>query len=336
MGTDVIPYEPYHPHLGYTLAITCLTWLAVWWYSHSRLRARPTERIMLYALAIGVPLYAEAASLLIFLLRPAPDTWLGYPLSHLHAYVVNRLPLDTFLPLTAIWAAVGLLATLALLSAVRFMVGTLQLRAMLAPARPLAETPYAHLAAGFASLAAAAPGVLVLELDAPLAFTAGMVSARIVVTTGLLALLSDDELLAVLCHEWAHVRRRDNLWNGLVRVLRDMLFFLPGSHIAWHSMIASQDEACDRMATMMVRHPLALARALVKVSAAWQTPAAPTPLKRTTSLFALGIVGAQARVEQMIASLDEPAPPDRGAAVGAYLLLAAFLILAPLPALLGS
>lgn len=336
MGNTIIPYEPYHPHLGYTLGITCLVWLTVGWYGRARLARRPAVRALLYALAICVPLYAECTSFTIYLIRPAPDTLVGYYLSHFHAYVVNRIPIDTFLPLAGIWLIIGVFVSLACLSLIRFLVGMRQLRALVAPARPLTSTRYTHLVAMFTSIAAASPIVMMLDLDAPLAFTAGLFGGKIYVTQQLLELLTEDEALAVLCHEWAHIVRRDNLWNSAVRLLRDMLFFLPGSHIAWRWMLASQDEACDRLATMMTSQPLALARALVKVSAAWNACAAPELPTATVNSFALGVSGTQARVEQMIAVLEENERPARSALLGACLLVAVVLILAPLPALLGS
>src|SRR5262245_7524802 len=147
MGTDIIPYDPYHPHLGYTLAITCMAWVCVGMYSRFRLQQRPKQRIRLYALAIGLPIYAESASYLIYRLRPAPDTPIGYALSHFHAFILQRLPLDTFLePLTE-EVALGLLVLITIASLGRFGYGTWQLTSMLRSAKPLGITPHAHLAA---------------------------------------------------------------------------------------------------------------------------------------------------------------------------------------------
>jgi Zn-dependent protease with chaperone function len=337
MGTDIIPYDPYHPHLGYTLAVTCLAWVCVALYSRFRLQQRPRQRIGLYALAIGLPIYAETLSFLIYRLRPVPGTTIGYILSHFHAYVLQRLPLDTFFEPLAEQVALVLLALITLISLARFGYGTLRLTAELRSALPLGVTPHTHLAAHLATIATqlgqTAPPVFVTHQLAPLAFTLGILAPRIYLSSSLLDLLAPDEIVAVVCHEWAHVLRRDNLWNWMVRLLRDLLFFLPGNHLLWKSMVASQDEACDAMAAEITREPLALARALVKITAAWRWHKPPSLW--VASPFALADASPRSRVEQMIRISDAAmSPPDR--AIGAYVLVGGLLVLAVLPALLGS
>src|SRR5262245_13603463 len=228
MGTDIIPYDPYHPHLGYTLAITCMAWVCVGMYSRFRLRQRPKQRIRLYALAIGLPIYAESVSYLIYRLRPAPNTPLGYALSHFHALVLQRLPLDTFLePLTE-EVALGLLVLITLASLARFGYGTLRLTSILHDAKPLDITSHAHLATHLTQATAhfghSVPTILIVQHDAPLAFTIGLLTPAIYLSSSLLELLTPSEVVAVVCHEWAHILRRDNLWNWAVRLLRDLLF----------------------------------------------------------------------------------------------------------------
>ena len=97
MGTDLIPYDPYHPHLGYSLVIACIAWLGVTLYSRAFLRHAPRLRVALYALVIGLPLFGEVLAYLVNLVRPAPDTRLGYFLTHFHAHYLQRLPIDSFL-----------------------------------------------------------------------------------------------------------------------------------------------------------------------------------------------------------------------------------------------
>lgn len=53
------------------------------------------------------------------------------------------------------------------------------------------------------------PTVAVTDRQAPLAMTTGLSSATLVVSTGLLELLDEDELEAVVAHELAHVANRD-------------------------------------------------------------------------------------------------------------------------------
>lgn len=79
----------------------------------------------------------------------------------------------------------------------------------------------------------AAPGphegvrVRVVDVDVPLAVTAGLWRPYVVVSRELVATLSGPELRAVLAHEHAHARRRDPLRLLLGRVLAAHLWFLP-------------------------------------------------------------------------------------------------------------
>ena len=337
MGADIIPYDPYHPHLGYTLLITCLAWVSVGVYSRSFLRRSPRTRTILYALAIVLPIYAEATAFVINRLRPEPDTPIGYVLTHIHAHVIQRIPIDSFLSPTVGEVVLIVLTGLIIGSLARFLIGAYQLNRALVSAVPIARTEHAALVADLLATDTARvhklPEIFVSDVDAPLAFTTGMLFPRIYITNSLLELLTQDEMIGVLCHEWAHVLRRDNLWNWLVRLLRDLSWFLPGSHIAWHSMVASQDEACDALAASMTRQPLVLARALVKVAGAWNVA---TPSLRTVSSFARASATPRERVEQMIWLSGENEALGRSVAFGAYALAALLLVLAPLPALLGS
>lgn len=337
MGNDIIPYDPYHPHLGYTLAVSVLAWLCVAFYSRLWLRQQPWLRTMLYAVAIGLPIFAETTAYLIDQIRPTPNTPVGYILTHFHAYVLQRYPIDTFLsPLIGTLLAVVLVG-LTLFSTARFIYGTLQLNRALADAVALGETEHAHLLdqlSRTATIPAPLPPILLSSVSVPLAFTTGILNPRIYVTSALLELLTPDETMAVLCHEWAHILRRDTLWNWLVRLLRDVVWFLPGSHLAWQSMVASQDEACDAMAVTMTRQPLTLARALVKVASAKAHSDMPPLL--AASPFALAGSAPNSRVEQMIRLHERVTVPGSLQTVGAFVLLFGLLVLSILPALLGS
>lgn len=338
MGTDVIPYEPYHPHLGYTLFISMLAWGSIALYSQYFLGRHPRIRVALYALAIALPLGTEALAYLIFMARPAPETPLGYVLTHFHAKFIERLPIDSFLSPVVSELLIVLLASISLISLVRFVLGTRQLNRAVAHATPLASSTYSpilsHLLATTNMGGRSLPPILVCDFDVPLAFTTGILQPRIYIASTLLQLLTMDEAVTVLCHEWAHVMRRDILWNWLVRLLRDMLWFLPGSHLAWHSMLESQDEDCDMLAATMTHQPLALARALVKVAGASSHVKLPSMIGATT--FALPSSAPRTRVEQMIRLYETKASPGRAVVLGAGMLSLGIVLLALLPPLLGS
>jgi Zn-dependent protease with chaperone function len=339
MPSHIIPYEPYHPHFGYTLTVTVLAWILVALYSRAALRHHPNTRVVLLALTIGLPIHAEGLSYLVQLTRPAPDTPVGYLISHIHAFFVERyLPIDTFLSATTSAAIVLVVTAVIAISLLRFGYGTLQLRRALATAAPLDLARYEALAWLLAEAALrldrSPPPIFVIRGGAPLALTAGILHPRVYLSPALLDLLTPDEALAVICHEWAHVLRRDNMWNWLVRLLRDVGFFLPGSHLAWRWMIASQDEACDALAAELTRRPLSLARALVKVMAATCTTR-PAAMPFATA-FAMAAGSPRTRVEQMIRLSDADAPVRRWQVAGAYALGGMLLLLGTLPALLGS
>jgi Zn-dependent protease with chaperone function len=338
MGTSIIPYEPYHPHLGYTIALTVLTWALVILYSRYALRDRPRLRVVLYGIAIVLPLYAEGGSYLIYRMRPAPDTPLGWIMTHIHALVINQIPIDTFLSSVVLGGMLLLLLCLLGVSLLRYCIGHMTLHDFVAGAVRFDPWSVPALATRLATMgdlpSRRMPPIYVIDSPAPLALTAGVLHPRIYLAHTLIELLTPDELLAVICHEWAHVLRYDNLWNSFVRLFRDTLPFFPGVSLAWKSMIASQDEACDELAVRMTREPLSLARALVKIAGAWQSHEAPA--LTVASPFALSVDDPQERVEQMIRIETEATSPRRWPAVGAYLLGGIVLLLGVLPALLGS
>jgi len=68
---------------------------------------------------------------------------------------------------------------------------------------------------------------LVIDDERPRAFCAGLLRPRVYVSTGMLALLDESALAAVLLHERQHARRRDPLRLACGRVLARALFYVP-------------------------------------------------------------------------------------------------------------
>jgi Zn-dependent protease with chaperone function len=69
--------------------------------------------------------------------------------------------------------------------------------------------------------------VCVFEEDRPQAFCAGLVRPRVYLSAGAARQLPEEELRAVLAHEWHHRDRRDPLRIAVGRVLARAMFFMP-------------------------------------------------------------------------------------------------------------
>lgn len=136
-----------------------------------------------------------------------------------------------------------------------------------------------------------APGtrLFVVRDDAADAFSFGVLRAGgghflrgedvIVLTTGLLDLLTDDEADAVLAHEAAHVAARDDRYVPFFRTLSMILFFDPVLRHLRRQVGRHHEFAADAEAARETRRPLSLARALLKVYLKGM------PAPRATGLF---------------------------------------------------
>lgn len=130
----------------------------------------------------------------------------------------------------SVWAAVGaktglpLLALSLLIWAVR--AGWLTHRA----GRLVAALPRAAAVPGGLTEALARSGarrVVCVATDAPVAFCAGALRPRVVVSIELVARLRPEELDAVLIHEQDHARRREPLMRAAYQAAAETLFYMP-------------------------------------------------------------------------------------------------------------
>jgi|SRR5699024_8875337 len=69
--------------------------------------------------------------------------------------------------------------------------------------------------------------IMVLSYPAPFAITMGFVRSKIVLTTGLINLLTNDELDAVIVHEAYHNKNRDPLKIFLLTLSASVLWYIP-------------------------------------------------------------------------------------------------------------
>lgn len=110
------------------------------------------------------------------------------------------------------------------------------------------------------------PGALVLDHKAPYAFCVGGRQHRVVVTTGLLATLSDREVDAVLAHEDAHLRQRHHIAMVASRALFGALVpIFPGFRAAMPQVRLFAEMSADDAARRRVGAP-ALREALARLA----------------------------------------------------------------------
>ena len=94
----------------------------------------------------------------------------------------------------------------------------------------------------------------------------GILKPLIVVPTDLVDRLRADQLTLVLTHELAHVRRRDNLWLLLQRLITAILFFHPALWLCGHMLRRESEQACDDLVVCATGRPEAYARGLTLVA----------------------------------------------------------------------
>ncbi len=93
-----------------------------------------------------------------------------------------------------------------------------------------------------------APAAFVIEDTSPRAFCAGYLRARVYVSTGTLALLSDSQLEAVIAHEAHHARRRDPLRMLVAQMIAEGVFFVPVLRRSRERYAALAEVAADEAA----------------------------------------------------------------------------------------
>ncbi len=110
------------------------------------------------------------------------------------------------------------------------------------------------------------PRFRISDAEKPMAFTNGIVKPSICLTTGLIAQLTEEELEAVIAHEYAHIRRRDNLLGFLASMIRDFLFPLPIAHFLFGLFAREKELAADELAVELTNKPYELASAMLTIS----------------------------------------------------------------------
>lgn len=127
-------------------------------------------------------------------------------------------------------------------------------------ARRLAATPKRIRAIGRAT---GCDGRLtVVDVDEPLALCHGLLRPRLMISTGLINLLDDSEIEAVVRHEMVHLRRRDPLRVVVARAAAMMLRILPFSTSALAVYCCRREMEADLLTVREMGDVVPLASAL--------------------------------------------------------------------------
>ncbi len=91
----------------------------------------------------------------------------------------------------------------------------------------------------------------------------GVFKPTIILSPALAEESSDDILEAILAHELAHLKRRDNLLHWVSVILRDLLIVNPFAHLVFSKIMIAKEQDCDGIAADVTGKPKAIAEAIV-------------------------------------------------------------------------
>lgn len=134
-----------------------------------------------------------------------------------------------------------------------------------------------------------------LDTETPFAAQIGFWCPQLVLSRGLIALLSADQLAAVLSHEQAHQHYRDTFWFFWLGWLRQISAWLPHTEALWQELLLLRELRADQWAAQRV-DGLLLAESLVLVV---QTPMQ-DPIAAGVALGDSSIDRLEMRVEALL------------------------------------
>lgn len=117
-----------------------------------------------------------------------------------------------------------------------------------------------------------------------LALTLGPIASRIMISTGLIETLDDNELDAVLLHEESHLRNRDPLYLLLARALVTAFFYLPVVGALVQRYQAAIELAADEYVIGKQGGSFSLSSAIVKLLRVRPSTAIATPFTGVADL----------------------------------------------------
>ncbi len=140
-------------------------------------------------------------------------------------------------------------------------------------------------------------GIILIKDDIQVAFTHGLLSPRVYISSGLIRSLNRHELNAVVLHELYHKRHRDPLRFLLLSILKDTFFYIPLVRYLFGLLHSLQEKAADDKAVSAMNEPFDLASALIKIARSGCVALGPASIK--------GFGSVEVRVKRLIEGRDE-------------------------------
>lgn len=108
--------------------------------------------------------------------------------------------------------------------------------------------------------------IIVVKDDAFIALSMGIFRPRIIVSTGLLNMFTEEEVRAILLHEWYHCRVRDPLQMFLIVLMTESMGYIPLMNKLSNHLIIWKELLADRFALKHMNTVYYLGSALLKLT----------------------------------------------------------------------
>ena len=133
------------------------------------------------------------------------------------------------------------------------------------------------IAQALESLPVEKPEIFVLEDEDPMIFSSTGEKGSVYLTSGLLGLLTVEQLQAALAHEISHVARSRRPYMIVVFLLRILMFFNPIVLLEFRRSVQDDEKICDEMAASLTGKPLVLAETLRRLYLSQEVQATDDP-----------------------------------------------------------
>ncbi len=142
--------------------------------------------------------------------------------------------------------------------------------------------------------------IKILETSFPYAAQVGFWRLQLVISSGLIDLLSEEHLNAVIAHESAHEIHKDSFFFFWLSYLEQLTFWLPNNENLWNNLLLLRELRADNTAAKTVDY-LLIAEALVIVTTAVIS-------ERKPLMFNLECPFTNCRLEERIENLLNNSP----------------------------